>query len=71
MGVVAETADRVVVMRNAKIVEEGPVEQIFAEPRHPYTKALLAAVPRLGSMEGRDAPAKFDLVAKSATSESP
>ena len=62
MGVVAETADRVVVMRHAKIVEQGSVEQIFAEPSHPYTRALLAAVPRLGSMDGIDKPAKFDLV---------
>jgi len=62
MGVVAETADRVVVMRNAEIVEQGPVEQIFADPHHAYTTALLAAVPKLGSMTGLDEPAKFDLV---------
>ena len=62
MGVVAETADRVVVMRNARVVEEGGVEQIFARPEHPYTRSLLAAVPRLGSMGDRDKPAKFDLV---------
>ena len=62
MGVVAETADRVVVMRNARIVEHGPVEQIFAEPADPYTQALLAAVPKLGSMDGIDEPAKFDLI---------
>ena len=59
MGVVAEIADRVVVMRDGEKVEEGPVEEIFRAPRHPYTKALLAAVPRLGAMRGRALPAKF------------
>ncbi len=62
MGVVAEIADRVVVMKSAKVVEQGPVEEIFAHPQHPYTKALLAAVPRLGSMNNTDEPAKFPLV---------
>ncbi len=56
MGVVAEMADDVVVMRRGRKVEEGPVEQVFANPRHPYTKALLSAVPRLGAMEGRPYP---------------
>jgi glutathione transport system ATP-binding protein len=59
MAVVAEVADRVVVMLRGEKVEEGPVEQIFANPQHPYTQALLNAVPRLGSMSGRDNPAKF------------
>ena len=62
MGVVAEVADRVVVMLNGTKVEEGPVERIFNNPKHPYTKALLASVPRLGSMEGSDLPAKFSNV---------
>jgi glutathione transport system ATP-binding protein len=66
MGVVAEVADRVVVMWRGEKVEEGPVEEIFAAPRHPYTRALLSAVPRLGSMHGTDAPAKFPLVAMDA-----
>ncbi|WP_347266890.1 ABC transporter ATP-binding protein [Paracoccus sp. (in: a-proteobacteria)] len=56
MGVVAEMADDVVVMRHGRKVEEGPVEQIFTAPRHPYTRALLSAVPRLGSMAGRRYP---------------
>lgn len=45
LGVVAETADRVYVMYAGKIVEEGPVEQVFYDPLHPYTKLLLRAVP--------------------------
>jgi glutathione transport system ATP-binding protein len=59
MGVVAEVADRVVVMLRGQTVEEGLVEQIFAAPTHPYTRALLDAVPRLGSMAGRGWPARF------------
>ncbi|MEM7075601.1 MAG: ABC transporter ATP-binding protein [Pseudomonadota bacterium] len=48
MGVVAEMADRVVVMRAGRKVEEGPVAQIFSRPGAAYTRALLAAVPRVG-----------------------
>ena len=59
MGVVAEIADRVVVMLGGKKVEEGNVNEIFHNPKHPYTKSLLAVVPRLGSMRGRSLPAKF------------
>ncbi|KAI3484359.1 hypothetical protein L1887_52447 [Cichorium endivia] len=54
MGVVADIADRVLVMHKGSAVETGPVEQIFHAPVHPYTKALLAAVPRLGAMNGSD-----------------
>ena len=59
MGVVAEIADRVVVMRDGRKVEDGDVLRIFAAPREPYTRALLAAVPRLGSMRGTDRPEKY------------
>ncbi len=59
MGVVAEIADRVVVMYQGRKVEEGPVAQVFSDPQHPYTKALLAAVPRLGSMVGKMSPEPF------------
>ncbi len=61
MGVVAEVADRVVVMREGRKVEDGPVLQIFGAPREPYTRALLAAVPRLHSMRGTDRPEKYPL----------
>ena len=49
LGVVAEVADRVVVMYAGRKVEEAPVRALFASPRHPYTRGLLGAVPKLGS----------------------
>jgi peptide/nickel transport system ATP-binding protein len=59
MGVVAEIADRVVVMWKGDKVEEGPASEVLLRPRHSYTQALLAAVPRLGSMRGETAPKPF------------
>ncbi len=50
MGVVADIADRVAVMYAGRIVESGPVEAVFAQPRHPYTKLLLASIPRLSDL---------------------
>jgi peptide/nickel transport system ATP-binding protein len=47
LGVVAETADDVVVMYGARIVEQGPVDAIFSQPRHPYTWGLMGSLPRL------------------------
>jgi peptide/nickel transport system ATP-binding protein len=47
MGVVAETAQRVVVMYAGKVVEEAPVEALFEAPRHPYTQGLIRSIPRL------------------------
>ena len=61
MGVIAEVADRVIVMNQSRVVEQGPVEQIFHSPREPYTQGLLSAVPRLGSMAGKDEPEAFHL----------
>jgi ABC-type glutathione transport system ATPase component/ABC-type dipeptide/oligopeptide/nickel transport system permease subunit len=69
MGVVAEIADRTVVMYNGKAVETGTTEEIFARPKHPYTRALLSAVPKLGSMDGRKRPMRFPVVDR-ATGES-
>ncbi|WP_411969593.1 ABC transporter ATP-binding protein [Mesorhizobium sp. CA10] len=56
MGVVAEMADRVIVMRNGRMVEEGATADIFARPQAAYTQELLAAVPRIGSGVGRRNP---------------
>ena len=53
LGVVAETAQRVIVMYGGKKVEEAPVEEIFENPLHPYTQGLLAAVPHLAAMSGQ------------------
>jgi peptide/nickel transport system ATP-binding protein len=47
MGVVAETAQRVAVMYAGKVVEEAPVEQLFAQPSHPYTQGLIRSIPRI------------------------
>ncbi len=63
MGVVAEIADRVVVMYQGKVVEQGSVTEIFANAQHPYTRALLAAVPKLGDMQGLKWPRRFPLLA--------
>jgi glutathione transport system ATP-binding protein len=62
MGVVAEVADRVIVMYRGEKVEEGTAQQIFSAPKALYTKALLSAVPKLGSMRNEDLPRKFPLV---------
>jgi len=62
MAVVAQMADRVVVMFRGNKVEEGTVEEIFENPQHPYTKALLAAVPKLGEMRGKPYPEPMKLL---------
>ena len=64
MGVVAEIADRTVVMYDGEQVETGRTADVFALPQKPYTKALLAAVPRLGSMSGRQRPMRFPVVSR-------
>jgi len=55
MGVVAETAQRVVVMYAGLVVEEAGVEQLFEHPRHPYTQGLLRSIPRVDKTAGRKA----------------
>ncbi len=62
MGVVAEIADRTVVMYGGRAVETGPTGRIFAAPEEPYTRALLASVPRLGAMAGRSRPMRFPVI---------
>ncbi|MBN9063731.1 MAG: glutathione ABC transporter ATP-binding protein GsiA [Rhizobiales bacterium 65-9] len=64
MGVVAEIADRTVVMYNGEAVEQGRTEDIFAHTKHPYTRALLSSVPKLGSMHGHARPMRFPVVDK-------
>ncbi|PJA50533.1 MAG: peptide ABC transporter ATP-binding protein, partial [Syntrophobacterales bacterium CG_4_9_14_3_um_filter_49_8] len=54
LGVIAETARFVVVMYAGKVVEYGPVEDIFSSPLHPYTVGLLEAIPRMDGIMGRD-----------------
>jgi peptide/nickel transport system ATP-binding protein len=53
MGVVAETAQRVVVMYAGKVVEEASVEQLFSQPRHPYTLGLIRSIPRIDTAAAR------------------
>ncbi|MFB9952114.1 ABC transporter ATP-binding protein [Rhizobium puerariae] len=62
MGVVAEIADRTIVMYRGEAVESGPTEEIFQHGKHPYTRALLSAVPRLGSMRNHRWPTRFAVV---------
>ena len=62
MAVVAQMADRVVVMYRGNKVEEGTVEEIFENPQHDYTKALLSAVPKLGEMTGKSLPEPMRLL---------
>jgi len=71
MGVVAEMADRVQVMYRGEVVENAPAAQLFSAPREPYTRALLAAVPKLGSMQGQPLPAKFPLLQGGEGQETP
>ena len=67
MGVVAEVADRVLVMFRGDKVEEQDCVQLFAHPQQAYTRNLLAAVPQLGAMRGKDLPERFALVGQGAS----
>ena len=71
MAVVAQMADRVVVMFRGNKVEEGTVEEIFENPQHPYTKSLLAAVPKLGEMTGTDLPRPMRLLGRDGSEVPP
>lgn len=61
MGVVAEISDRTVVMNKGEVVEAGPTVRVFSDPQEGYTRALLSAVPRLGSMKDRTLPERFPI----------
>jgi peptide/nickel transport system ATP-binding protein len=60
MGVVADMADDILVMKDGNTVEHGSSDQIFNNPQHPYTRELLGAVPKLGSTKQREFPYKRD-----------
>ncbi|WP_413741191.1 ABC transporter ATP-binding protein [Sodalis sp. RH15] len=62
MGVVAEMADRVIVMQQGRMVEQNTVRGLFAAPQHAYTRALMRAVPRLGESRGAEGPVRFRLL---------
>jgi peptide/nickel transport system ATP-binding protein/glutathione transport system ATP-binding protein len=70
MAVVAQMADRVVVMYRGNLVEEGPVTEIFENPKQDYTRALLAAVPKLGEMTGKQYPEPMAIMGE-ASSQNP
>jgi len=59
LGVVAEMAERVVVMYAGRKVEEAPVKELFRNPRHPYTVGLMTSIPRLGATRGRTEPPRL------------
>ena len=67
MGVVAEVADRIIVMLKGNIVEEGKPEDIFFNSQNEYTKTLIKSVPTLGTMNGKDLPEKFPEISNTAT----
>ncbi|RUX28022.1 ABC transporter ATP-binding protein [Mesorhizobium sp. M7A.F.Ca.US.011.01.1.1] len=69
MGVVAEMADRVIIMRHGRMVEEGRTADIFARPQADYTRELLAAVPRIGSGVGRQVSRDAEAVAPANVAE--
>jgi len=62
MGVVAEIADETMVMLRGRIIERGPTASIFRQPEHAYTRTLIAAVPRIGSMHSVRGPQRFSVL---------
>ena len=62
LGVVAETADEVAVMYAGRIVEQGPVSEIFANPKHPYTRGLLNSIPKLNAAGARKKKSRLETI---------
>ncbi|GGE96556.1 ABC transporter ATP-binding protein [Stappia taiwanensis] len=71
MGVVAEISDRVVVMLRGDKVEEAPVRELFAAPKHNYTRMLLGAVPKLGGLGDTQTPRRFPTLDSNGTGPEP
>jgi peptide/nickel transport system ATP-binding protein len=71
MGVVAEISDRTLVMYRGDVVETETTSDLFVAPKHPYTRALLSAVPQLGSMAGTERPLRFPQVDMASGAISP
>ncbi|MCT7378001.1 ABC transporter ATP-binding protein [Chelativorans salis] len=71
MGVVAEIADRVVVMLKGEKVEEAPAAELFAAPKHGYTRMLLGAVPKLGGLADTATPRRFPAMAQTGPGPEP
>ncbi|MGV0819822.1 ABC transporter ATP-binding protein [Martelella sp. AMO21009] len=71
MGVVAEISDRTVVMYRGDAVETGPTPRIFRAAQHPYTRALLSAVPHLGGMKSQVLPMRFPVISKTTGEAAP
>jgi len=69
LDVVEYLCDRVVVLYLGKVMEIAETDALFERPLHPYTRALLAAVPRLGSMKGRPSPQRFSIVLQQGSSK--
>ena len=71
MGVVAEIADRVVVMLEGEAVETGPVGDVFARPTHPYSRKLIGSVPVLGALAGTATPMRFPRFREDGRADAP
>ncbi len=71
MGVVAEMADRVALLKSGRLIEQGATADIFERPREPYTRELLDAVPRLGAYAGTDGPPRVTASRQAAPPREP
>ncbi len=71
MGVVSEMADDIVVMKEGKMIESNTAKEIILNPSTEYSRQLMAAVPKIGSMKGKQHPEKFDLVGEESAPSEP